>query len=68
MDLAAENYEVISLRPQTVGYFPEVQKLVEKIAIEMTEAERNAWELATSVDNDSFQLPSPPITDEDIPF
>jgi hypothetical protein len=66
LDLAAENYEVISLRP---GYFREVQKLVERIEIEMTEAERDArWELATSVDNDSFQLPSPAITDEDIPF
>jgi hypothetical protein len=67
IDLAAENYEVLSLRPNERGYFPEVQKLVERIAVEMTEANRSAWELATEVDNATFTRP-PQVNDEDIPF
>jgi hypothetical protein len=67
MDLAAENYEVISLRPSELGYFSEIQKLVEKIAVEMTEAEKSAGELATEVENATFSAPLE-ISDEDIPF
>ena len=67
MDLAAENYEVISLRPHQLGYFPEVQKLIEKIAVEMTEAEKSAGELATTVENASYSQPQV-ISDEDLPF
>jgi hypothetical protein len=65
--LAAENYEVLSLRPNEIGYFSEVQKLVEKIAVEMTEAERSAWELATAVENATYSQPDI-VTDEDLPF
>jgi hypothetical protein len=67
MDLAAENYEVLSLRPKELGYFPEVQKLVEKLSVEMTEAERSAGELATDVGNATFSKPVK-ISDDDIPF
>jgi hypothetical protein len=68
VELAAENYEVISLRPDELGYFPEVQKLVERFSVEMTEAERSAWDLATDVEVASWSGGTPTITDEDIPF
>jgi hypothetical protein len=66
-DLASEGYEIISLRPTEKGYFEEVRKLVERFAVEMTDAERNRSELATSVDNRACIAPAP-ILDEDIPF
>ncbi len=66
-DLAAENYEVLSLRPKAIGYFPEVQKLVEKIAIGMAESEKFGWEFSTTVENASYVEP-PEIDDSDIPF
>ena len=67
LELAAENYDVISLRPDDLGYFPEVQKLVERFSVEMTEAERSAWDYATEIEIASWSGP-PLITDDDIPF
>jgi len=67
MDLAAENYEVISLRPNQLGYFPEVQKLIETIAVEMTEVEKSAGEFATEIENASYSKPVV-VSDDDIPF
>ncbi len=67
MDLAAENFEVISLRPNERGYFPEVQKLVEKIAVEMADADKSAGDLATDVENATYTQPQK-VSDDDIPF
>ena len=66
-NLAAEGFEVISLRPNQLGYFPEVQRLVERIAVDMAEAERSAWDIATQVEIGET-VPKGTITDEDIPF
>jgi hypothetical protein len=66
--LAGEDYEVISLRPNELGYYKEVQRLLEKIYEEMMEAEKSAWDLATEVEIASTTGGPGTITDEDIPF
>ena len=66
-ELASEGYEVLSLRPTELGYFAEVQKLVERIAKDMSEAERSPWDIATEVEMEQT-VPKPPISDEEIPF
>jgi len=68
VELAAENYEVLSLRPGERGYFSEVQRVVERFSGEMSEAERSAWDLATEVELASWSGGMPQISDEDIPF
>lgn len=67
-NLAAEGFDVVSLRPNQLGYFQEVQKLVERIAVDMSEAERSPWDIATEVEVRETVPKNAPITDEDIPF
>jgi very-short-patch-repair endonuclease len=67
VELAAEGYEVLSLRPNELGYFREVQKLVERIAGDMSEAERSARDIATEVEVERT-VPKNALADEDIPF
>ena len=64
--LASEGYEVLSLRPHQLGYFAEVQKLVERIALDMSGHERYGSTIATHVDLE--QTVPKILRDEDIPF
>ncbi|MFZ0304864.1 MAG: hypothetical protein WAL75_19380 [Terracidiphilus sp.] len=66
-DLAAEDYEVISVRPGDKGYFLEVRTLIERFYAEMTESKESEWELATEI-TVSHHTGGTSITDEDIPF
>lgn len=66
MELEAQGYTVLSFRPSNKGYYEEVQKLLERIEVEMDEAERD---LSTVViDLTVTDVTVPEITDDDIPF
>jgi hypothetical protein len=39
--LAGEGYDVLSFRPGAKGYYEEVQRLLEKVQMDMTEADRD---------------------------
>jgi hypothetical protein len=42
-------YEVIRLRPEKQGYFEEVRNLVERLELEMQDADTNTWSVALNI-------------------
>jgi hypothetical protein len=59
------NYEVISLRPKSKGYLPEVRTLVERFEVWMNLAVTDGWEVAVDLSVVSHEPHSP---DNEIPF
>ena len=65
IEVRAQGYDVVSLRPAARGYLEEVRRLVERVDEKMTQAETDAGKVAIDVEVASWE---PPDLDDDLPF
>ena len=57
---------MISLKPDKRGYVPEVKNLVERIELDITQADCGPWNSA--VELPVLKVETPTISEDDIPF
>ncbi|MBI3807908.1 MAG: hypothetical protein HY281_10425 [Nitrospirae bacterium] len=51
-EISIHGYEVVSLRPESKGYYDEVKKLVERIEFDMEQANSDRWQVAIEVESE----------------
>jgi hypothetical protein len=53
-EISYHGYEVVSLKPESPGYYEEVKKLVEQIELDMSQAETDRWKVAIEVESEKY--------------
>jgi len=57
LEIMFHGYEVISLKPESAGYYEEVKRLVERVESDMARAEKDPFKVAKEVKAQRVYIP-----------